>query len=72
MVRDRRVLRVVATGERCGFIVAHHEGVAAYRGDGAVDYACGGCGTLLAIGVRPGMFRSLAFSCACGALNSLE
>ncbi len=64
VVRDRRVLKVLDRAECVGFVVPHHEGV--------VDYACGGCGTLLAIGVRPGMFRSLAFSCACGALNALE
>jgi hypothetical protein len=72
MVRDRHVLQVVASGERCGFIVAHHDGVPAYRGEGTLDYACGGCGSLLAVGVRPGMFRSFTFSCACGALNALE
>ncbi len=72
VVRDRRVLKVLDRAECVGFVVPHHEGVAAYRGDGAADYACGRCGTLLAIGVRPGMFRSLVFACACGALNALD
>ncbi len=72
VVRDRRVLKVLDGAERRGFVVPHHEGVAAYRGEGGADYACGNCGTLLAIGVRPGMFRSLVFACACGALNALD
>lgn len=72
VVRDRRVLKVLDGGERRGFVVAHHDGLAAYRGDGGADYACGNCGALLAIGVRPGMFRSLVFACACGALNALD
>ncbi len=72
VVRDRRVLKVVDRAECRGFVVPHHERFVAYRGDGAADYACGQCGTLLLIGVRPGMFRSLLFSCACGALNALE
>ena len=65
----RRVLRVLADDERRRFVLAHHDGAPAFRGDGTTDYACG---TLLAIGVSSGMFRSLAFACSCGALNALE
>ncbi len=40
-----------------------------FRGPGELDYACGRCGSLLAIGVLPGMFRRLVFTCSCGASN---
>ena len=44
----------------------------AYRGPGEVDYLCGRCGAVLCDGVRPGMFRVLAFSCHCGAVNGVR
>ena len=67
--RDRIVLRVVDRGEHSGFVIPHHDGVAAYRGTGPADYTCGRCATPLAIGVRPGMFQTFVFACACGAMN---
>ena len=71
-VRDRIALRVVERGEHSGFVIPHHSGVAAYRGTGSADYACGRCGGLLAIGVRPGMFGTFIFACACGAMNAID
>jgi hypothetical protein len=71
-VRDRIGLRIVESGEHSGFVIPHHAGVAAYRGTGSADYACGRCGGLLAIGVRPGMFSTFIFACACGAMNAVE
>ncbi|MFL5302069.1 MAG: hypothetical protein ACJ79R_17170 [Anaeromyxobacteraceae bacterium] len=68
--RARYVLQVAEGGETAGFVVpTRREGTVIYRGLGPADYACGGCGRVLAAGVRPGMFRSLVFSCECGALN---
>jgi len=71
-IRDRIVLRIVESGERPGFIIPHRDGGATFRGHGSADYACGNCGLLLAIGVRPGMFRSFVFACGCGGLNALD
>jgi hypothetical protein len=71
-VRDRLVLRVVDRHECRGFVVSPQQGAPAYRGSGGADYACGTCGSLLAIGVRPRMFLSFVFACACGALNAVE
>ncbi len=70
--RRRMVLQVVPDYDCRGFVIPHHEGRASYRGSGAADYACGACGWLLAVGVRPGMFRSFVFACRCGALNAVE
>ena len=68
--RARYVLRVAEGGETAGFVLpTRRHGTVIYRGLGPADYACGDCGRLLAAGVRPGMFRSLVFSCVCGALN---
>jgi hypothetical protein len=68
--RARYVLQVAEYGETAGFVVpGRRDGSVAYRGLGPADYACGSCGGLIAIGVRPGMFRSLVFPCCCGALN---
>jgi len=56
--------------EATGFLIPHRtDGSVPYRGPGEVDYACGGCGYLLAIGVPPGQFQRFVFSCGCGALN---
>ncbi len=68
-LRERLVLHVVNPEDASGFIIPPSDGRVAYRGRDWTDYACGGCGYLLAIGVRAGMFRSLLFACACGALN---
>ncbi len=70
-LRSRIVLRVVEPGDAMGFVIPHQAGSAAFRGSGGADYACGGCGRLLAIGVRPGMFQSFVFACACGSLNQV-
>jgi hypothetical protein len=70
--RARYRLQVAEHGETVGFVVpGRRDGSVAYRGLGPADYTCGGCGGILAIGVRPGMFRSLVFPCRCGALNSV-
>jgi hypothetical protein len=71
-LRSRVVLRVVDPGEARGFVIPHGAGAAAFRGSGSADYSCGACGSLLAIGVRPGMFQSFVFSCRCGALNQVS
>lgn len=72
VVRERVALRTVEPGERSGFLIPHHDGVAAYRGTGPADYTCGRCASLLAMGVRRGMFRTFLFACACGAVNAVE
>ncbi len=69
-LRRKLALKVVRPDEARGFVIPPKAGVG-YRGHGATDYACGGCGGLLAIGVRAGMFQSLVFACACGALNEV-
>jgi hypothetical protein len=71
-VRDRIALKIVEPGRSRRFVIPHQHGEACYRGCGGADYACGSCGTLLAIGVRPGMFRSFAFACPCGTLNAVD
>ncbi len=71
-LRTRFTLKVVDAAEARGFIIPHQDGAASYRGCGSGDYACGGCGRLLAIGVRPGMFQSFVFACGCGALNQVQ
>ncbi len=71
-VRRRIVLKRVSPFEATGVIVrVRRGGGALYRGHGHADYVCGSCGSLLCIGVRPGMFRSLAFACLCGAVNQV-
>jgi hypothetical protein len=68
--RQRVVLEVVDHAQLRGFVVpARPEGGPAFRGMGAVDYACGQCARLLAIGVRRGLFMTLVFRCGCGAMN---
>jgi hypothetical protein len=37
---------------------------------GALDYVCGSCGHLLAVGVTPGFAEALLV-CACGAVNQV-
>jgi hypothetical protein len=69
-MRRRIALRKVSPAEATGVIVRVRRG-ALYRGGGDADYACGACGSLLCIGVRAGMFRSLAFACLCGAVNQV-
>ncbi len=70
-LRDRVTLAVVEPGEARGFVIPHQQGCAVFRGGGPADYACGKCGSLLAIGVTPGMFRTFVFACACGAFNAV-
>jgi hypothetical protein len=67
--RKRIHLEVVEADEAIGFRIPHLGQGVSFRGRGAADYACGGCGTLIAIGIKPGMFSSLVLECACGALN---
>lgn len=68
--RERLILELVDDDATRGFAVqAHSEGGPAFRGSGDIDYACGRCRRLLAIGMRQGVFRSYLFRCACGALN---
>jgi hypothetical protein len=68
--RARVALEVLDTSEARGFLIPHRrDGSVPYRGSGELDYACGGCGHLLAIGVPPGLFERFVFSCGCGALN---
>jgi hypothetical protein len=70
--RRRVALREVEPGQAQGFVVPYErDGAVAYRGVGGTDYACGGCGRLLAVGVHPGMFQGFVFACGCGALNQL-
>ena len=69
-LRERVVLRAIEPHEARGFVVPHHaSGSIRFRGRGRHDYACGGCGHLLAIGVPTGMFQSFLFACVCGSLN---
>ena len=71
-LRKRLVLNVVAEEDAKGFAIPHNQqGPPPYRGQGPYDYACGGCGLLLAIGVQPGMFQNLVFTCGCGAWNQV-
>ena len=68
--RVRIALEVLEASEATGFVIPHRrDGTVPYRGLGEIDYACGGCGHLLAIGVPPGLFQRFVFSCGCGALN---
>ncbi|HTT70040.1 MAG TPA: hypothetical protein VMG32_02370 [Anaeromyxobacteraceae bacterium] len=70
--RARVALEVLEASEARGFVIPHRrDGSVPYRGAGEVDYTCGRCGQLLAIGVPPGLFRRFVFSCACGALNQV-
>ncbi len=71
-LRTRVVLKVVDSADARGFVVPHQAGTASFRGSGGADYACGACGALLAIGVRPGMFQTFVFACGCGALNEVR
>ncbi len=69
-VRERVVLHVVEPHETQGFVIPHNRtGAIQFRGRGANDYACGGCGSLIAIGVNLAAFHNFVFACACGALN---
>jgi len=68
--RERVVLEIVEDDASRGFAVpARDDGAPAFRGMGDLDYVCGRCTRLLAIGVRPGVFSSLVLRCQCGALN---
>ena len=68
----RVVLHTVEIGEASGFVIpSHRYGSTPYRGQGELDYSCGNCGHLLAIGVRPGTFRTVLLACGCGALNKV-
>lgn len=71
-LRERVVLRAIEPHEARGFVVPHQaSGAVRFRGRGRHDYACGGCGGLLAIGVELAAFRNFVFACSCGALNEL-
>jgi hypothetical protein len=70
-IRRKLLLRVVRPEEARGLLIPPRGGGVRYRGRGGTDYACGGCGLLLAIGVRAGTFQSLVFACSCGALNQV-
>jgi len=68
--RQRVSLEVVEPGQETGIVIPGGADSSPWlRGRGGVDYACGECGALLAIGARPGAFQSLLFACGCGALN---
>lgn len=69
-LRRRIVLRPVEPHEARGFVIPHRRSASIpFRGEGAHDYACGGCGGLIAIGVELVAFRNFVFACGCGALN---
>ena len=71
-LRKRVVLRPVEPHEAHGFVIPHRRsGSIPFRGGGAHDYACGGCGGLLAIGVNLAAFQNFVFACGCGALNEI-
>ncbi len=71
-LRERVVLEVVDPHEARGFLIPGNRSRSVpYRGPDGTDYACGGCGYLLAIGVRRRMFQGFLFACACGALNQV-
>jgi hypothetical protein len=70
-LRRKLVLKVVRPDEARGLVIPPRGGRIGYRGRGATDYACGGCGVLLAIGVTAGMFQSFIFACGCGTLNQV-
>jgi len=72
-LRERVVLQVVEPHEARGFVVPHNRsGSIPFRGRGANDYACGGCGNLIAIGVNLATFQNFVFACGCGALNQVS
>lgn len=71
-LRDRVVLHVVEPHEARGFVVPlSRSGSVQFRGLGANDFACGGCGGLIAIGVNLAAFQNFVFACGCGALNQI-
>jgi hypothetical protein len=71
-LRRRVVLRPVEPHEARGFVIPlRRSGSIPFRGRGADDYACGGCGGLIAIGVDLAAFENFVFACGCGALNEL-
>lgn len=69
--RPRLALSVLDPEEATGFVIPLDRSRGLCRGGGDVDYACGGCGNLIAIGMSPGRLRSLVFACGCGALNQV-
>ena len=70
--RQRIVLEVVSSSDARGLLVAPGaDGSVLFHGPGDADYACGRCGRLLAIGIRPGMFQRFVFACVCGAVNQV-
>jgi hypothetical protein len=72
-LRDRVVLQVVEPHEARGFVIPHsRSGSFPLRGRGANDYACGGCGGLIAIGVELRAFQNFIFACGCGVLNEIR
>jgi hypothetical protein len=72
VLRERVVLDVVEPHEARGFVVPlSRSGSVQFRGLGANDFACGGCGCLIAIGVNLAAFENFVFACGCGALNQI-
>ena len=70
--RQRVVMRVLEAHQATGFVIPPpRAGSVLCRGLGCEDYACGDCGRLLAIGMRPGVFARFVFACGCGAWNQL-
>jgi hypothetical protein len=66
-------LKVISARLLPGFMVPPPAGGGpAYAGRRELDYQCGACGGLLASGVGPGAFASIAFQCRCGAVNLVE
>jgi hypothetical protein len=71
-VRQRVVLQTVELGQVSGSVIpSHRHGSVPYRGRGNVDYSCGRCERLLAIGAWPGTFQTVLLACGCGALNKV-
>ena len=69
-LRRRLVLQEVELGQVSGFVIPRHRrSPVPFRGDGNVDYSCGRCSRLLAIGVRAGSFGTVLLACECGAFN---
>lgn len=68
--RETRQLSVIRKPAPKTRAVFHSEGAPLFRGDGPLDFVCGGCREVLIAGVEQGQVRSIVIRCpACGCYN---